>query len=271
MSSRRRWPAPQRILLTTFPAIRARGMPLFPAAEPCCAELEPLPKALESLPAILQNAVEKGFQRGVREAPPIVTQGSPLESPPFRHTSLNDQFALIIGTSTTIEGISSINQGLIGNCAQTSGAQLPILQKTAGFVPNDQNTFRTYRAADYERIHIQGVDFAVSSLDALLTLAFSVYVDGAAVLDRVRLGALRRLSIEVPPGGMCRWKVSIPDSVSVFLLYMTIYGWRYTVEGQGNYFSQTVLKEDGQFFIPNAPCVPSRRALNNGENGGTCP
>lgn len=246
-------------------------MRLFPAAEPCCSELTPLPPVLDSLPAVLQQAVERGLQRGFREMPPIATQPSPLVSPPFRHTSLNKEIALIIGSSPTIAGMQSIEDGLVGNITQVSGGMLPIVSKTAGFTATEQNTFLTVQAGDYERLHFSGVDFAVSSLDALLTVAFSVYVDGYTVLDRVRLGALRELSIDAPPKSVVRWKFALPSDLDVFLIYMTIKGYRYTCEGQGNYFSQLGLREDGQWQIPNQPCVPSRRALGAAEHEGACP
>jgi hypothetical protein len=266
---RRNWARAPRTVTLSFPAIRSLGPRLFPEPEPVCCELAPLPPALESLPGALQDAIKKGVQLALRDAPPATVSLAPNTAAPFRSRPLNETVVVVVGGDNQSFEADVLKKALVGGATGTT----PIIEVDPdNSVAIDKAIqFAFFRALDYERIHISGVDFVASSLDAYTALAFTILVDGIAVVDRASLLALRELSIDVAPKSKVSFLVSNADLNSSFVVYFTPKGWIYACDGQGNYLSQALLRQDGQWQEPNDACVPPRRRLGANRVNGACP
>lgn len=271
---RTNWPRQRRIFsVAALPPVRARGMRLWPVPEPDCCELVPLPPPLSSLPAEMQNAVKKGVQIALRDMPPLNTSQAPNEHPPFKNTPLNKTVALVVGGDLALTGgaMAVIESALRGTTSASppAGAELPIVaaQPQNSVTPQDLVPFLVFLSDNYERIHVSGVEAIPSSLDAYMMLAFTVIANGETIIDRGTIQDLRDLSIDLPPGSRLAFFVANRNESDAYLVYFTVFGWSYPCEGQGNFLSQTTLRQDGQWEEPTDPCVPPARR----RNGVDCP
>jgi len=256
------WPRHRRIFtVCEMPPVRGLGRKLFPEPETPCEDLCPLPPELDSIPGHIQDSVTKGMQIALRDLPPLTVSRSPNEYPPFRSSTIDELFILVTGSDAIPTVVADMNAAITAHVPQIQGARFPVTSPlTPAATPNALVPFLLFESLDYERLHFSGIDIIPTSLDAFLYTAFTILVNGGeTAIDRASISALRKLSIDVPPKSRISLLVQNRDIFSAFTFYVTVRGWTYECEGQGNFLSQSVLRQDGQWEEPNGPCVPPRR------------
>jgi hypothetical protein len=231
----------------------------------------------------MQCAVKRGVQQALQDTKNAsqafvgLSQFPPHNSPPFKNTPLNQTVYLIIGgqilagapSSAATENIETALKGTASGFL--TGVPFPVVRgdplnefDASVWMPVVQVT-----TGVYERKHVSGFDFMVSSFDALVALAFTIQINGLTVVDRASLNDLNDLSLEVPPMGNLVVYAANRNAFSAFLVKLSMKGWVYTCTGMGNYLDQALYTDTLDDDPPLDSCAPSDDTWISGLAGTT--
>lgn len=244
-----RWPAPP-------PSRTACVAPVFSAPAPPCDELEPLPKELGALPAVLQAAIRDGMLMALAATPPITTQPSPTVAPPFRSQPIPLSGTVVV-TGLTAE--AEDGGDMLATAAQGAAAA-EAAPTVFDSTPTDPwMVIARYTPPAFHRGVIDRIDVVPSSVDAYQYLRFSVVIGNQPVLDDVTILKLREggLGIQVPQQQEVLLRCRNLDTFSAFVLHFGVQGWVYPVADVGDSLS-TSVQHDSEFRVPTLPCEPCR-------------